>query len=102
MTEFYQEIEEPLKDLVKLLRDNGFNTVCSCGHYPNPYIQLKWNNTQDIYNLHNLLVKNGYKKNTFIKSVWNIDKNEKHLQITFYIKMPLAKLKDIKCAGVKI
>lgn len=25
-------IEEPIRDVVKLLRDNGFNTTCSCGH----------------------------------------------------------------------
>ena len=30
---WYDEcIEEPIRDTVKLLRDNGFNTICSCGH----------------------------------------------------------------------
>lgn len=30
---WYEEnIEEPIREIVKLLRDNGFNTECSCGH----------------------------------------------------------------------
>lgn len=32
MNEFYGDIEEPIRDLVKVLRDNGINTTCSCGH----------------------------------------------------------------------
>lgn len=32
MTEFYRYIEEPIRDIVKALRDNGVNTTCSCGH----------------------------------------------------------------------
>ena len=29
---YEREIEEPIRRLVKLLRDNGFNTVFSCRH----------------------------------------------------------------------
>ena len=29
---YNENIEEPIRDLVKILRDNGFNTTCSCGH----------------------------------------------------------------------
>lgn len=32
MNDFYSEIEEPIRDIVKYLRDNGINTICSCGH----------------------------------------------------------------------
>lgn len=32
MNDFYSEIEEPIRDLVKYLRDNGINTTNSCGH----------------------------------------------------------------------
>lgn len=32
MNEFYENIEEPIRELVKILRDNGINTTCSCGH----------------------------------------------------------------------
>ena len=29
---FYDQIEEPVRPLVRVLRDNGINTTCSCGH----------------------------------------------------------------------
>ena len=32
MNVFYQAIEEPIKDIVRTLRDNGINSTCSCGH----------------------------------------------------------------------
>ena len=30
--DWYLNIEEPIRDIVKLLRNNGWNTTCSCGH----------------------------------------------------------------------
>jgi len=30
--EFYSTIEEPIREIVRVLRDNGVNTTCSCGH----------------------------------------------------------------------
>ena len=32
MTKFYDNLEEPIRELVKVLRNNGINTTCSCGH----------------------------------------------------------------------
>ncbi len=32
MSDWYEQIEEPIRPLVKLLRDNGINTTSSCGH----------------------------------------------------------------------
>jgi hypothetical protein len=29
---YEEKIEEPVREIVKILRDNGFNTTCSCGH----------------------------------------------------------------------
>ena len=29
---YKDNIEEPLRDIVRLLRNNGVNTECSCGH----------------------------------------------------------------------
>lgn len=48
MSYFYEHIEEPIRELVKLLRDNGINTTCSCGHemsiqadiLPSGYLQI--------------------------------------------------------------
>jgi hypothetical protein len=52
-------IEEPIRDLVRLLRDNGFNTECSCGH--KMYVQCQYI-TDDgaIARLDKLLYSNGY------------------------------------------
>ena len=38
--EWYNCIEEPIRDLVFLLRNNGFNTESSCGH--EKYIQCQY------------------------------------------------------------
>ncbi len=32
LANWYNCIEEPIRDLVKMLRNNGINTFCSCGH----------------------------------------------------------------------
>lgn len=38
---WYNElIEEPVRELVYILRNNGFNTECSCGH--DMYIQCQY------------------------------------------------------------
>lgn len=56
---WYEEyIEEPIRDTVKLLRDNGFNTECSCGH--KMYVQCQFIVDGEIQRLHNLLFNSGY------------------------------------------
>ena len=52
-------IEEEIRDAVKLLRDNGFNTECSCGH--DMYVQCQYVLDADIKRLHDLLFNNGYR-----------------------------------------
>jgi len=32
MTEFYDSLEPEIRELVRVLRDNGINTTSSCGH----------------------------------------------------------------------
>ena len=57
---WYQQIEPEIRDLVKLLRNNGFNTTCSCGH--KMYIELTLGNHLDeVEHLAIFLVENGYK-----------------------------------------
>lgn len=46
-------IEEPVRDIVRLLRDHGFNTDCSCGH--EMYIQCRLSLDGEIKRLHDLL-----------------------------------------------
>lgn len=54
MTDWYtKSIEEPVRDLVKYLRNNGINTECSCGH--DMYIQCQYRPDGFIYDLHCLL-----------------------------------------------
>ena len=59
MEEWYFQIEKPVRDLVKLLRNAGFNTTSSCGH--KKYIQMEWYVHEDIHRLYSLLWDNGYK-----------------------------------------
>jgi hypothetical protein len=46
-------IEEPVRELVYLLRNNGWNTECSCGHQM--YVQCQYIPDGRIQELHNLL-----------------------------------------------
>lgn len=48
-----EHIEEPIRQMVKLLRDNGFNTTCSCGH--KMYVEGIINIDGDIQIMHKLL-----------------------------------------------
>ena len=58
--EFWKGIEEPIKNTVRLLRDNGFNTICSCGHEMSVELELG-NNTDEVERIAICLVDNGYK-----------------------------------------
>ena len=48
-----ENIEEPIRDIVKILRDNGFNTTCSCGH--DMEITGEYLPDYDIKRMHDLL-----------------------------------------------
>lgn len=59
--DWYDEnIEEPIRDLVKLLRDNGFNTQCSCGHEMYVECQYPMGEGGEMFRLDQLLYNNGY------------------------------------------
>ena len=51
--EWYNRIEEPVRDLVYHLRNNGVNTLSSCGHTME--IQAEWHPMYSLYHLHSLL-----------------------------------------------
>jgi len=61
MPEWYDCVESPLTELVHILRNSGFNTTCSCGHYPSPYIEMELYQDDDITRLWVLLTEKGYK-----------------------------------------
>lgn len=70
---YNRNIEKPIRDLVKLLRENGFNTVCSCGH--DMYVQCQCIPDGELQRLHNLLFENykDYEINILLqcnKGVW--------------------------------
>ena len=98
LPKWYDCIEEPLQELVHILRNSGFNTICSCGHYPKPYIQLEWYDGSEDTRLWNLLTEKGF-KNWGITTGWR-DTGERTAEIIFYHsdwndKKGLADLKDI-------
>ncbi len=56
---WYDDIEAPIRTHVKLLRDNGFNTTCSCGH--GMWVELELgNNLDEGERLARFLQENGY------------------------------------------
>ena len=75
-TDWYKEnIEEPIRDIVKYLRNNGINTECSCGH--EMYIQCQYIADGNIKELHDLLCcylyKNNRKKNYEINVKYKVE-----------------------------
>jgi hypothetical protein len=50
---YNDNVEEPIREVVKLLRDNGFNTECSCGH--DMYVQCQFIPDGELQELHKLL-----------------------------------------------
>lgn len=63
---------EEIRKLLRLLRNNGFNTVSSCGH-DNILVQMETYADSDMTRLYNLLAENGY-ISFVIKSVWQHSK----------------------------
>lgn len=60
MNEFYKNIEKPMRGIVRLLRDNGFNTCCSCGHTMTIDLKLG-NHIEDVERIATFLIEEGYK-----------------------------------------
>jgi hypothetical protein len=58
MEEWYSKIEEDIRPYVKFLRDNGFNTTCSCGH--KMYVDVDFICEDQIKQLYQLLCNTGY------------------------------------------
>ncbi len=71
-SDWYKDnIEEPVRGIVKLLRDNGFNTQSSCGH--SMTVQCEFLPDGPINRLHNLLFNNGFRNYMIITCVEVID-----------------------------
>ncbi len=60
MTDWYEEHIEPgVRKIVRLLRDNGINTECSCEH--EKYVQCQYPMDEDIKKVDCLLFNNGFR-----------------------------------------
>lgn len=51
--DWYSTIEEPVREIVRQLRDNGINTICSCGH--EMWVQAELNLDGQLFTLHKAL-----------------------------------------------
>ena len=60
MSDWYLNIEVEVRTLVKLLRNNGFNTTCSCGHEME--IEIDIQHADDGERLGTFLIENGVKE----------------------------------------
>jgi hypothetical protein len=58
--DLYDELEPPIRPLVRLLRNNGFNSTCSCGH--GMWVELDvYGYMDDLERIRNLLLEHGYR-----------------------------------------
>ena len=53
MNSWYLQIEEPIRGIVKALRDNGINTTCSCGH--EMWVEADLCPDGELFNIHTTL-----------------------------------------------
>jgi len=56
--DWYDCIEDPIRPLIRLLRDNGFNTTSSCGH--EMWFACLVGDDQELWQLHQFLFRCGY------------------------------------------
>lgn len=57
---YEKHIEKAIRPLVKLLRNNGVDTICSCGHEMYCECKTHGNYYDEASGVFDLLVKNGY------------------------------------------
>jgi len=58
MTDWYDCIEPGVRELVRLLRNNGVNTTCSCEHAM--VVEADASVEDSLRSIYDLLVENGY------------------------------------------
>ena len=82
MNWYEQNIEAGIRKEVKLLRDNGFNTECSCAH--EMHVQCQYVVDGEIQRLHEVLFNNGYRDYTVGIELRVVEGHSySHLQIDF-------------------
>lgn len=58
MSEWYDTIEPGIRPIVRLLRDNGINTTCSCEHTMR--VEADWQLDEELRVIYGLLCEQGY------------------------------------------
>jgi hypothetical protein len=81
--DWYSTLEPGMRIVVRLLRDNGFNTTCSCEH--GRYVELEWYADEDVTRLLNLLLENGY-KDFALECVWEMYRHFQHRSMRVVFK----------------
>ncbi len=66
---WYDTLEPNIRAVVKLLRDNGFNTFCSCEHTME--VEMECYDSNEIDKLYNLLIEHGFTTFT-ITTLWEV------------------------------
>lgn len=79
---YNEHIEEPIREIVKNLRNNGINTFCSCGH--GLWIQCEcYDASQEMVVIFNVLNELGYKRfRITINAELYLDNFSKFIEIT--------------------
>lgn len=89
---YKDNIEEGVRGVVKLLRDNGFNTECSCEH--GKYVQCQYITDDVIQRLDNLLFNHGFRNYAIYIT---IKRDDGHIFSTMDIKFnDLGEMEDGK------
>lgn len=81
MKTFYNHIEKPIRPVVKLLRNSGFNTKASCGH--EMWISIELDKTDDAYKIAECLRKAGYKNFLVEYEIVVMNTIQHNLKVTF-------------------
>lgn len=88
---YNKNIEQPILPLVKLLRNNGVNTTCSCGH--EMYCECEYYGGP-LENIFNLLLDHGY-KNFKIETCMGINDGIRHYKsLTIWLPKSNGKISE--------
>lgn len=81
---WYENIEPGIREVVFLLRNNGYNTTCSCEH--EMLVQGHFDPTDDLYMLDTILFNAGYEQ--FILDIRMERTKESGVRRWFDLRLP--------------
>jgi hypothetical protein len=75
-------IEEPVRDIVMALRNNGVNTTCSCGH--EMYIECEYYEDEELQNIYCALIELGFDKYR-VEIMDDVNDGNRHTYLTIML-----------------